>query len=142
MYCSAMSCGYSGVDNKLWEPLATLVLEASYEATLLAALCSHINKTTADKAQQKPHKVFLTFLGGGVFRNEATWIAHSIGRALAVVTHQCSSIPAHEQGGGTVPLLQVVICHHRRENTVMCSMIDHAFREKLSQLQGRPLTDV
>ena len=43
---------------KLWEPLARLVLEAAYEATLLAAL------------RQGSRVVFLTLLGGGVFKND------------------------------------------------------------------------
>ena len=43
-YCSALSCAYSGVHNHHWAPLARLVLQANYEATLWAAvlnLASH-----------------------------------------------------------------------------------------------------
>lgn len=183
VYCSALSCGYSGVDNEHWAPLATLILEASYEATLLAALCSHI-RTIRKKSQDDPfplpqtqtqtqtqkmssaaeennininidtnikypHKVFLTFLGGGVFRNEAPWIAHAIGRALAVVAHQCaasssssSSISSSSNSSEPEPeptvQLQVVICHFRQLNTDMCDMIDQAYVQELGKLQGRP----
>ena len=158
VYCSALSCGYSGVDNQHWAPLATLVLDASYEATLLAALCCHLKtireiqqKRTATTAstdanittstenkndQPGVHKVFLTFLGGGGFRNEAAWIACAIGRALAIVTHQCStamstSSPSTSEG----VRLQVVICHFRRIDTVMCDMIEQVFDYELGKLQ-------
>ena len=37
-YCSALSCAYSGISNDHWEPLARLVLDANYEATLWAGV--------------------------------------------------------------------------------------------------------
>lgn len=38
VFCSALSCSYSSGESVNWEPLARLVLSASYEATLLSAL--------------------------------------------------------------------------------------------------------
>ena len=37
-YCSAISCAYGDIPVDMWEPLATLVLDACYEATLWAAV--------------------------------------------------------------------------------------------------------
>ena len=37
-YCSALSCGYTGVKNSLWEPFARLVLDAMYEGTILTGI--------------------------------------------------------------------------------------------------------
>jgi hypothetical protein len=75
-FCSALSCGYvHGVPTDAWAPLATLVLDAAYEATLLAAAC--------DAAEgDGSGVVWLTFLGGGVFGNRPEWIRGAIARAV------------------------------------------------------------
>ncbi|MEZ4223164.1 MAG: hypothetical protein R3B13_19630 [Polyangiaceae bacterium] len=74
-YCSALSCGYTGGGLELWAPLATLVLDAAYEATLHAAVL--------DAAEgHGSGKVWLTFLGGGAFGNDKRWIADAISRGL------------------------------------------------------------
>ena len=73
-YCSALPVGYSVYDDYLFTDFAKLVLEASYEATLHAALINY--KQTGN------NKVFLTFLGGGAFGNEEDWIFDSIKYAL------------------------------------------------------------
>ena len=39
VYCSALSCNYSGVSCEHWEVFATLVLEALYES-MLWAVCA------------------------------------------------------------------------------------------------------
>ena len=72
VYGSAMPVAYGEPPGHLWEPLARLVLEASYEATLRVARLEGINT------------VFLTLLGGGVFGNERDWIEDAITRALSV----------------------------------------------------------
>lgn len=81
-FCSAISCGYTDVGLDHWAPLATLVLDAAYEATLLAALLA---TERPGAARVGPRKVWLTFLGGGVFGNRNEWIGRAIGRALARV---------------------------------------------------------
>ena len=73
-FCSALSCGYTNVPLDAWEPLATIALDAAYEATLLAAL--------TDEHPAPLRTVWLTFIGGGVFGNRMEWIAGAIGRAL------------------------------------------------------------
>ena len=74
-FCSAISCAYSKVETAIWEPLATIVLEAAYEGTLLAAAIEKAKGTGSGT-------VWLTFLGGGVFGNKPAWIATAIKRAL------------------------------------------------------------
>ncbi len=76
-YCSALPVAYSDVPQRLWEGFARLVLESSYEATLLAA---------ADAANRGgANIVLLTRLGGGVFGNDDEWIDTAILRALNIV---------------------------------------------------------
>ena len=72
-FCSALPIGYSHLPRQDWEPFARLVLEASYEATLLAA------------AGGVADTVLLTRVGGGVFGNADAWIDGAIERALGVV---------------------------------------------------------
>lgn len=75
IYCSALAINYSRVkDKKLWEPLARIILEASYEATLLAGIINFFETGNPN--------IFLTQLGGGVFGNKFSWIADSIQKAI------------------------------------------------------------
>lgn len=74
-YCSALPVAYNQLPKKHWESFARLVLEASYEATLHAALIN-FQKTGNPK-------VFLTLLGGGAFGNDADWVFDSIQTVLA-----------------------------------------------------------
>lgn len=73
-YCSALPVAYSEHSADLWEPFARLVLEAGYEATLLAAA------RNADQTGNR--KVFLTLVGGGAFGNRVGWIIDAIRRAV------------------------------------------------------------
>ncbi len=77
VYGSALPVAYGEPETALWEPFARLVLEASYEATLLSAVLN--------AAEGGSDKVFLTLLGGGVFGNEKTWILDAIEHALRCV---------------------------------------------------------
>jgi hypothetical protein len=69
-YCSALPVAYGDPPASAWESFARLVLDAAYEATLLAAIV------------RRSQRVFLTLLGGGVFGNDITWIVDAIARAL------------------------------------------------------------
>ena len=73
-YCSALPVGYSDHAWDLWEDFARLVLQASYEATICAALLNSISTGN--------QRVFLTLLGGGAFGNRTGWITESLQRAL------------------------------------------------------------
>ena len=74
-FCSAVSCAYTDIPTTAWRPLASLVLEAAYEATLLAAAIER-------DAGSGSGTVWLTMLGGGVFRNDDDWIYEALKRAL------------------------------------------------------------
>ena len=65
---------YAQDETELWEPFARLILEASYEATICAAI---LNAT-----KNANNRVFLTLLGGGVFGNRTEWIIDAMQRAL------------------------------------------------------------
>ncbi len=76
-FCSALPVSYnnlSGMRSANWMPLATLVLEAAYEATLWAAV---INSGRTGSAT-----VLLTQLGGGAFGNDLAWIRGAMQRAI------------------------------------------------------------
>lgn len=73
-YSSAMPVGYTSHSLKLWQPLATLILNATYQATLAAAVIN--------KQETGCNKVYLTLLGGGAFRNAREWISSAIKSAL------------------------------------------------------------
>jgi hypothetical protein len=72
-FCSALPVAYGEGRPTEWEAFARLVLEAAYEATLLAAVGSESNV------------VLLTRLGGGVFGNADAWIDDAIVRAIEIV---------------------------------------------------------
>ena len=74
VYCSALPVAYSHVPSIYWKRFASLILEATYEATFYAAL---INST-----RTQCNKVFLTFVGGGAFGNDNEWIIAAIKSAL------------------------------------------------------------
>jgi hypothetical protein len=73
-YCSAMPVAYTSHAQELWAPLAKLILEAAYEATICAALLN------VDR--NRNNRLFLTLLGGGAFGNNPDWIMGAIRRSL------------------------------------------------------------
>jgi hypothetical protein len=73
-YCSALAVAYSRQPPSAWQAFARLVLEASYEATLLAA--------TERKAAGHSNIVLLTRVGGGAFGNADAWITDAVVLAL------------------------------------------------------------
>ena len=73
-FCSALPVAYGAGRPSQWEAFARLILEAAYEATLLAAV-------------ERDQTVLLTRVGGGVFGNADAWIDDAIVRALGIVEH-------------------------------------------------------
>jgi hypothetical protein len=73
-FCSALPVAYCRFSPGLWRSFATVILEAAYEATLLAGALN-ANRGVSNE-------VLLTRLGGGAFGNEATWIDAAVERAL------------------------------------------------------------
>ena len=74
IFCSALPVAYSQVSKAHWENFAQLVLDAAYEATLLAGVLN--------RRQGGSNIVLLTQLGGGAFGNDPAWIQTAILRAL------------------------------------------------------------
>lgn len=102
VFCSAVSCAYDQTTPlHAWEPLARLILDASYEATLRAAARDLVEGRGSGV-------VWLTQLGGGVFGNRPGWIADAMRRALRV----CGDLP-----------LDVVVAHHRRLDATLVSAL-------------------
>ena len=77
-FCSALPVAYTHVPPARWKSFASLVLEAAYEATMLAAILN--------KKRGASNIVLLTLLGGGAFGNDGDWIYAAIRRALKMMS--------------------------------------------------------
>lgn len=73
-YCSALPISYNDLEDDLWREFGPLILEASYEAVICAAVLN--------AAKNGNHTVFLTTIGGGAFGNPREWILDAMERAL------------------------------------------------------------
>lgn len=91
-FCSALPVAYHTWESDAWARIATLVLEASYEATLLAAALL--------AAESGRGRVFLTRVGGGAFGNDAAWIDAALARALKAVRDRPIDVVLVTRGGG------------------------------------------
>ena len=81
---------------------ATLVLEASYEATICAAIIN------ADRT--KNNTLFLTLLAGGAFGNDLAWIMSAIRRSL-LQHHDCGlDVAIVSYGRSKPPVQQLAAC--------------------------------
>jgi hypothetical protein len=78
-FCSALPVAYTRVPTSFWEPFASLVLDAAYEATMWAAVLN--------ARRGAPNIVLLTSLGGGAFDNDESWIEAAIRRALQMTSN-------------------------------------------------------
>lgn len=77
-FCSALPVAYTRVPSAHWKLFASLVLDAAYEATMLAAVLN--------RQRGGSNVVLLTLLGGGAFGNEDEWIYAAIERALGLMS--------------------------------------------------------
>jgi len=77
VFCSALPIAYTRLGHANWQPFASLILEATYEATLQAAILN------ARRGASKV--VLLTLVGGGAFGNARDWILAAIQRAMRTV---------------------------------------------------------
>ena len=84
-------------------PAHPLLRQATYEATLWAAVLN--------SQRTGCHDVFLTFVGGGVFRNPGSLIESALGRAVSTVA----------RAGAT---LRVHVCHHEAVDTARAQCIN------------------
>ncbi|CAK0910574.1 unnamed protein product [Prorocentrum cordatum] len=78
VFCTACSVAQSQSPAVLWEPLARLVLEASYEAVLWVALVT----AAFHKGAAGSRRLFLTTLGAGATDNDMSWVAEAVRRAM------------------------------------------------------------
>jgi hypothetical protein len=74
VFCSALPIAYVGGRTGSWEPLARLVLDAAYEATLAAAVLA--------AAASGNRTVYLTLVGAGAFGNPVSWVVDALLRAV------------------------------------------------------------
>lgn len=74
VYCSALPVAYSQHDAHLWGKFARMILEATYEATILAGLINYEKHGNRD--------LYLTLVGGGAFGNRMSWILESLGSVV------------------------------------------------------------
>lgn len=100
-YCSALPVGYCRRDDVHWPEFARLVLEATYEATLCAAILNA-------QATGNP-RVFLTLVGGGAFRNDYSWIIDAVAGAWRI----------HENSG-----LELYVVSYRSSNPEVAQLIE------------------
>lgn len=77
-YCSGCSVTYSRCSESAWEPFASLVLRACYEATMLAGILN----AAAHPEEPGARRMFLTAVGGGVFGNDMMWVQDAMKRAF------------------------------------------------------------
>jgi predicted NAD-dependent protein-ADP-ribosyltransferase YbiA (DUF1768 family) len=109
VFSSAVACGYAHGTPEEWEALARVVLEATYEATLWAAALEQ-------QRGQGSGVVFLTFVGGGVFKNRPEWIQEAIGRA-------CARLHRYP--------LRVKLCHYKRVDEATAQMVSTIFQSQI-----------
>jgi hypothetical protein len=105
VYCSALPVGYSTLPRKEWEPFARLVLQASYEAVMLAA----VEQARAGGSTT----VLLTRIGGGVFSNGEDWIDSAIVRAMDLVKDAGLDIVFVARGAAS-PGIQAIVDRYQR----------------------------
>jgi len=79
-YNAAISVGYSRCNANSWRSVAQLVLDGTYEATLLVAALQAVR--AAKTGATTTPTVFLTKVGGGVFANDMHWINAAMARAV------------------------------------------------------------
>jgi hypothetical protein len=99
-YCSAMPVAYTRHSPELWAPIASLVLEAAYEATICAALLN--------RARTGNNQLFLTLLGGGAFGNQPEWIMTAIRRSLDLYADSGLDVAIVSYGSSSRSVRQLV----------------------------------
>ena len=103
VYCSAVGCNYTSIPKNSWQPIAEIILQSQYEGAIWSAVLNYLRGGT--------NKLFLTFIGGGVFGNKNEWIGRSISRALNI---------AKKYNTG----LDIIICHYKHINEKIKNIID------------------
>ena len=100
IFCSALPVAYAGLPSESWASFARLVLEAAYEATLLAGM--------RNAARGASNRVLLTRLGGGAFGNDERWIDDAMARALRIAATADLDVVVVSDGRATDRLREFV----------------------------------
>ncbi len=100
IYCSALPVAYSTIPPFEWAAFARIILEATYEATLYAALIN--------LKKYNSNKVFLTLVGGGAFGNKPNWILESIQKTIQKFKHTALDIKIVSYGNSNTQLQQFI----------------------------------
>ena len=98
-FCSALPVAYTRVPPSHWEAFASLVLEAAYEATMLAAVLNAQRGVS--------NVVLLTQLGGGAFGNRDDWIHGATRRALETMSGMDLDVRLVSYGAPSRALVQM-----------------------------------
>ncbi|MEZ4281607.1 MAG: hypothetical protein R3F21_18530 [Myxococcota bacterium] len=115
-FCSALPIAYHNFEesgDRVWAPLATLVLEAAYEATLWTAVLN--------ARRGASRRVLLTLLGGGAFGNDEAWIRSALARALSAVRGHALRIDVVSYGPPSEPLSRWIASHSTSEKANVSS---------------------
>ncbi len=102
VYCSAMPVAYAHLSPTLWTDFASLILEASYEATFCAAIVN--SRYTGNNT------LFLTLLGGGAFGNDMDWILRGIQRAIETYSDYGLDVAIVSHGSSKRCLRKLITC--------------------------------
>ncbi len=100
IFCSALPVAYGRHPAAAWASFASLVLEAAYEATLLAGVLN--------AARGASNRVLLTRLGGGAFGNVDAWIDAALLRALQIAEDYDLDVVIVSHGAPTSALHDLV----------------------------------
>ena len=101
VYTAPFLGSHSNCDPQLLEPVMRLLLEAQYEATLLAGIRNMLNHNYSLESRE----VFLIFLGEGMNGNDERLIHDSMGKALRKIADIYSDTE-----------LRINICHYKNLN--------------------------
>jgi len=101
IYCSALPVSYSQNNADEWDAFARLILEATYEATLYAALINY--KKTGN------NKLFLTLVGGGAFGNKSSWILDAIKKAITLFKNTPLDVKFVSYGGSDPVVKNLIV---------------------------------
>jgi len=115
VFSAAANVKMAGCVPADWEPFTRLLLEATYEAALWAAVRNA--RLAAEAASPPPlgsRRVMLTSVGGGVFGNRPQWIMDAMNRALRVLAAE-----APESGWG----LEVCVAHFESLNPTLAEEV-------------------
>ena len=129
VFASALSLGSykepPEVSDADWAPLATLVLEAAYEATLWAGVTAlaetHAAAASGGEAPPSCATVFLCGLGLGVFGNKRAWVVEAASRAVVALRREGAP-------------LDVVWLHHRHVDRSLATALDDALARHDAEL--------